>query len=64
MRNAVFSDDPIEAEVFDTLAAGWFFVVENEDGSIAVRSCESAQDVSRLYDESDEAFTAWVTADQ
>jgi hypothetical protein len=55
LRDAVFPDDDEDAELFDALPAGWFFVVEDANGNVSY-SPERQEEADRLFDETQQKY--------
>ena len=60
MREAVFSDDPTEAEAFDKVETGWYFVVESSDGSINPDKCKNRDYAFARFALASSAYEAWA----
>ena len=59
MREAVF-EDPDEVVIFDGLAAGWYFVVQDSDGGVAHTRCEDEKDAFSCFRRSEETYSEWT----
>lgn len=60
MRDAVFSDDPVEAEIFDSIPAGWFLVIEDFQGSIGLVKADDKDDADKLFQMFETDYVAWA----
>lgn len=57
MREAVFLDELDEAEVFDTIAAGWYFVVEDSQGIISYSKTTDKTEAFRLFNNAADIYS-------
>lgn len=64
MRDAVFGENLDEEKIFDKVRAGWYFVVQANDGNIYVTPCKDAADANQRYDNMVEAYSQWATPDE
>lgn len=64
MRDAVFSDDEVEAEAFDKVEAGWYFVTQHNDGNVYVTLCNGEDDADQRYANLESVYADWATPDQ
>lgn len=64
MRDAVFSEDETEAEEFDKVEAGWYFVTQHDDGNIYVTPCKDEADANQRYTNLETVYAEWATPDE
>jgi hypothetical protein len=64
MRDAVFLDELDPAEVFDTIQAGWYFVVENSQGNVSFVQAKNEADAYRLFQTAEAEYAEWVGSDE
>jgi hypothetical protein len=57
MREAVFLDELDEAEFFDTIAAGWYFIVEDSQGRISYSNTKNNAEAFRLFDKAADIYS-------
>jgi len=60
MRDAVFLDELDEAEVYDTIQAGWYFVVEDSQGNITYSQTKDRAEAFNLFEKAQEVYSQWV----
>lgn len=60
MRDAVFSDNPDEETVFDSIPSGWFIVIEDSQGNIGLVNADNEADANRMFNDAEAEYAEWA----
>jgi hypothetical protein len=60
MRDAVFSDNPDEEKVFDSIPAGWFMVIEDSQGNVGLVNADNEADAHQMFQNAEAEYAEWA----
>jgi hypothetical protein len=60
MRDAVFSDNPDEETVFDSIPSGWFIVIEDSQGNIGLVNADDEADANQMFHNAEVEYAEWA----
>lgn len=60
MRDAVFSDNPDEEKVFDSIPAGWFVVIEDSQGNIGLVKADDKAEADQIFGIYEADYAEWA----
>lgn len=60
MRDAVFSDNPDEKKVFDSIPAGWFMVIEDSQGNVGLVKADDKSEADQMFENAEAEYAEWA----
>lgn len=64
MRDAVFAEDEVEAEIFDSIPAGWFMVFEDSQGNVGLANADNKADAEQMFQSAEADYAEWAGSEQ